>query len=185
MILARVIGNAVSTIQHPCYDGQKVLVVQPVQVDTHTPRGTSFLAVDSVAAVDEALTYAGDHVRELPKVMTARVGRLWSVFRPLETAQLNTQEGRETWASHLAIAGLYVLAPLAAIGWWRVRDGWSRWMLGVMVFHVTLLGALFYGTPRFRAPAETVIVVMAAIGIHWLASLGACRQPRTSSSPPS
>jgi peptidoglycan/LPS O-acetylase OafA/YrhL/4-amino-4-deoxy-L-arabinose transferase-like glycosyltransferase len=142
-------------------------------------------SVDSAAAVDEALTYAGDHVRELPKVMIARVGRLWSVFRPLETAQLNTQEGRETWASHLAIAGLYVLAPLAAIGWWRVRDGWSRWMLGVMVFHVTLLGALFYGTPRFRAPAETVIVVMAAIGIHWLASLGACRQPRTSSSPPS
>jgi microcompartment protein CcmK/EutM len=50
VILARVIGNAVSTIQHPCYDGQKVLVVQPVQVDTHTPRGTSFLAVDSVDA---------------------------------------------------------------------------------------------------------------------------------------
>lgn len=50
MILSRVIGNAVSTIQHPCYDGQTVLVVQPVQVDTHTPRGTSFLAVDSVGA---------------------------------------------------------------------------------------------------------------------------------------
>ncbi len=50
MILCRVIGNAVSTIQHPSYDGRKVLVVQPVKVDTHTARGSSFLAVDAAQA---------------------------------------------------------------------------------------------------------------------------------------
>ncbi len=50
MILCRVIGNAVSTVQHACYDGRKVMVVQPVTVDTRTPRATSFLAVDAVQA---------------------------------------------------------------------------------------------------------------------------------------
>jgi microcompartment protein CcmK/EutM len=50
VILVRVIGNAVSTVQHACYEGRKVMVVQPVTVDTHTARGTSFLAVDSVQA---------------------------------------------------------------------------------------------------------------------------------------
>lgn len=50
MILCRVIGNAVSTVQHPCYDGTKVMVCVPVQTDTHTPLGSSFLAVDSVQA---------------------------------------------------------------------------------------------------------------------------------------
>jgi microcompartment protein CcmK/EutM len=50
MILCRVIGNVVSTVQHRCYDGRKVMVVQPVTVDTRTARGTSFLAVDSCQA---------------------------------------------------------------------------------------------------------------------------------------
>jgi microcompartment protein CcmK/EutM len=50
MILCRVIGNAVSTIKHPCYEGRKVMVVQPVQTDTHSPLGREFLAIDSVQA---------------------------------------------------------------------------------------------------------------------------------------
>lgn len=49
MILCRVLGNAVSTIQHACYDGKIVLVVQPVRADG-SPLGKSFLAVDSVQA---------------------------------------------------------------------------------------------------------------------------------------
>lgn len=50
MILARVIGNSVSSVKHPSYVGQKVMVVQPVETDTHTPKGSSFLALDSVHA---------------------------------------------------------------------------------------------------------------------------------------
>jgi microcompartment protein CcmK/EutM len=50
MILSRVIGNAVSTIKHPCYIGTSVLVCVPVQSDGHTPLGHEFLAVDSVQA---------------------------------------------------------------------------------------------------------------------------------------
>ncbi len=50
MILARVIGNSVSSVKHPTYVGHKVMVVQPVETDTHTPKGTTFLALDSVHA---------------------------------------------------------------------------------------------------------------------------------------
>ena len=50
MILTRVIGNAVSTVKHPCYAGVSVLVCVPVQTDGHTPVGAEFLAVDSVQA---------------------------------------------------------------------------------------------------------------------------------------
>ena len=48
MILCRVIGNAISSVQHPVYEGRKVMVVQPVEIDTHTPTQREFLAVDSV-----------------------------------------------------------------------------------------------------------------------------------------
>ena len=50
MILCRVIGNSVSSVKHPSYVGRKVMVLQPVTTDGHTPRGTSFLALDSMQA---------------------------------------------------------------------------------------------------------------------------------------
>ena len=50
MILARVIGNAVSTVKHPCMEGRAVMVVVPVRTDGHTPAAASFLAIDSVQA---------------------------------------------------------------------------------------------------------------------------------------
>lgn len=50
MILGRVIGNAVSTVKHPCFAGKSVLIVQPVAMDGKTAQGPSFLSVDSVQA---------------------------------------------------------------------------------------------------------------------------------------
>ena len=50
MILGRVIGNAVATVKHRCFEGKSVLVIQPVGLDGKTPKGKSFLSVDSVQA---------------------------------------------------------------------------------------------------------------------------------------
>ena len=50
MILGRVVGNVVSTVKHPVYEGQTVLVIQPVATDTHTPKGREFLACDAAQA---------------------------------------------------------------------------------------------------------------------------------------
>ncbi|MEL6343371.1 MAG: EutN/CcmL family microcompartment protein [Myxococcota bacterium] len=50
MILCRVIGNVVSTVQHRVYEGKTVLVVQPVDVDGRTPLGGEFLSVDATQA---------------------------------------------------------------------------------------------------------------------------------------
>jgi ethanolamine utilization protein EutN len=44
MKLCRVEGSVVATVHHPVYDGQKLMVVQPVD------GGDSFLAVDRVQA---------------------------------------------------------------------------------------------------------------------------------------
>lgn len=66
MILARVIGNAVATIKHPSYEGKSIMVLQPVDLDTHTAIGREFLAVDSVQAG------AGDLVMASREGNTAR-----------------------------------------------------------------------------------------------------------------
>ena len=70
MILCRVIGNSVSTVKHPSYVGQKVMIVQPVETDTHTARATSFLALDSVdAGVGDLIVAAreGNTARQILK----------------------------------------------------------------------------------------------------------------------
>jgi len=49
MQIARVVGTVVSTQKHPKFEGAKLLLVQPLNLDD-TPRGTALLAVDSVGA---------------------------------------------------------------------------------------------------------------------------------------
>jgi ethanolamine utilization protein EutN len=53
MQIARVIGTVVSTQKNKKFDGAKLMLVQPLNVDD-TPRGNALLAVDGVGAgVDE------------------------------------------------------------------------------------------------------------------------------------
>ncbi len=49
MQIARVIGTVVSTQKHRKFDGAKLLLVQPLNMDD-TPRGAALLAVDGVGA---------------------------------------------------------------------------------------------------------------------------------------
>ncbi len=49
MRLCKVKGTVVCTVKNPCYDGLKLMVVQPVD-ETGAEQGHSFLAVDRVQA---------------------------------------------------------------------------------------------------------------------------------------
>lgn len=49
MILCKVVGSIVSTIKHPAYEQQKVLLVRPVSPDGTLKAGT-MIAVDTVGA---------------------------------------------------------------------------------------------------------------------------------------
>lgn len=49
MQIARVIGTVVSTQKHRTFEGAKLLLVQPLNLD-ETPRGSALLAVDGVGA---------------------------------------------------------------------------------------------------------------------------------------
>jgi microcompartment protein CcmK/EutM len=49
MQIARVIGTLVSTQKHRTFEGAKLLLVQPLNLDD-SPRGATLLAVDGVGA---------------------------------------------------------------------------------------------------------------------------------------
>jgi ethanolamine utilization protein EutN len=49
MLICRVVGTVVSTQKHRKFEGAKLMLVQPLNVDD-TPRGAALLAVDGVGA---------------------------------------------------------------------------------------------------------------------------------------
>ena len=49
MQIARVVGTVVSTAKHRKFEGAKLMLVQPLNLDD-TPRGSALLAVDAVGA---------------------------------------------------------------------------------------------------------------------------------------
>jgi ethanolamine utilization protein EutN len=53
MLIARVVGTVVATQKHRKFEGAKLMLVQPLNLDD-SPRGSTLLAVDGVGAgVDE------------------------------------------------------------------------------------------------------------------------------------
>jgi microcompartment protein CcmK/EutM len=58
MILARVLGKAVSVVKHPAYEQRRLLVVQPV-TPSLSAMGKAILAVDYVGAGEGDLVIVG------------------------------------------------------------------------------------------------------------------------------
>ena len=66
MVIAKVLGNIVATIKHEAYNGEKIMVVQPIDLQGE-PQGKSLLALDKVQAGE------GDTVIVLNEGSSARL----------------------------------------------------------------------------------------------------------------
>jgi 4-amino-4-deoxy-L-arabinose transferase-like glycosyltransferase len=108
--------------------------------------------------------YMRHHLSRLPVVVSARVGRIWGVYRPFQMAHFSVAEGRPEWASLAGWAMFWPLFGLAAAGVVVLRRRHVVLLpLLAPLLLVTLVAAAFYGLTRFRVPAEPPIVVLAAV----------------------
>lgn len=123
-------------------------------------------AVYSNRQRDAALDYIGDHVDRVPVVAAARLGRAFDVFRPFQTAEFGTNEGRPKEVGVAGVITYWVLALLAIAGIvLSRRRPFVVWPLLVPFGIVAAVVVLGYGITRFRVPAEPSIVVLAAVSI--------------------
>ncbi len=115
-----------------------------------------------------AFDYMSDHKGRVPIVMLARVGRVWSVFRPQDMLAFNTGEDRERWVTGLGLIVFYptlVAAIAGGVVLWRRRQRRTLWVLAVPAIVVTVSAALTYGQTRFRAAAEPSLALLAAFAL--------------------
>jgi hypothetical protein len=119
---------------------------------------------------DEAFTYAGDHASRIPVVVAARVGRAFAVYGPVEQLDFDRfAENRPLWASRLGLAAYYPIALGAVAGAVVLRRrGIPSFPLVAGVVSVLITVIVFYGSTRFRAPAEASLVILAAVALDAL-----------------
>jgi 4-amino-4-deoxy-L-arabinose transferase-like glycosyltransferase len=126
---------------------------------------------ESVAAGEiraRTVDYVTGHVSRVPLVVLARVGRTWDIFKPADNVTLGELQRRPRMWSWIALAMYAALVALAVGGAYVLRRDPSLLVLLGMPVLVTVTGALFWGNPRFRRPAEIVIVVLAGVAIDAL-----------------
>jgi 4-amino-4-deoxy-L-arabinose transferase-like glycosyltransferase len=114
----------------------------------------------------EGIHYMKGHLQRLTVVTAARIGRDWSLFRPLDMLQWNENEGRPQWVTGLGLGFFYPLLALAAGGvviLWRRRAG--VWPLVVPAVIVTVSTFASYGQTRLRVEAEPSLTVLAAVAL--------------------
>ena len=113
------------------------------------------------------LQYARAHLARLPVVLVARVGRTLDLYDVRGLVHGDVGEERERLATWAGVVSFWILAPLAALGAFRLR----RLHLAVLLLPILVVGittVVFYGGHRIRASAEPVIVILAACALeHW------------------
>ncbi len=130
-------------------------------------------SVRSVRQREMAVAYAREHLRELPRVVVARVARTLDLSGLDSLVAQDVGEERWRWASWAGIVSWWVLAPLAVAGgvhrWRDTRvDRTGRaglWLLLVPVVSVFVVTVVFYGAHRIRSSLEPTVVVLAAVAV--------------------
>jgi 4-amino-4-deoxy-L-arabinose transferase-like glycosyltransferase len=149
------------------YSSSAVLLGLPGDVDRHDRSELDNLTTD--AAVD----YMGDHKSRLPFILGARFGRAFGLYAPDEQLKMDRFTDDRPYEAARAGLGLYYLTAGAAVAGVVALRRWGvpSFPLTASIVSVAFTVVLFYGTTRFRAPAEPGLVLLGAVGAHWLFQL--------------
>jgi 4-amino-4-deoxy-L-arabinose transferase-like glycosyltransferase len=118
----------------------------------------------------KALRYVDDHRGRVPAVLVARVERTFNLGHVDSQVKFDLiAEGRPLGFSRFDVWAFYAVA-LAAIAGGVIlrRRGVPSFPCTSAVVNVALTILVFYGSTRFRAPAEPALVLLAAVAVDAL-----------------
>lgn len=131
------------------------------------PWGEGDVSAVNADKFDRALGYIGDHLDRQPLVAAARAGRLFGLFRPFQNADFDVFFERRIglhvraglW-SHWALSLLAIGGALALL-----RRRLPVWPPAAIIGIAALTAAATFGITRYRAGADTAIVVLAGVAL--------------------
>jgi 4-amino-4-deoxy-L-arabinose transferase-like glycosyltransferase len=145
--------------------------LQPAYQRTHVlGRDESIMASE---AAKDGLQYLRTHKRRALVMPFLRVGRLVSLYQPIQQANLDIFiEGVERPIAFAGLAAWYALVLFGAVGVGSLRRKRNEMFALVLPGLVVIIAsAVTYGTTRFRAGFEPFVCILAAMGLQHLAHL--------------
>ena len=133
------------------------------------------------AQVGAARTFADRHRGDSLRMAAARLGRVWDLYHPLQSAELEAATGRPPWVSRLGLWYFIGLVPAALVGALVLRR--RRLLLFPFVALIVLssvTAVLAYGDARFAVEADVALAMLAGVALD--AAAGRMRR-RWSSGP--
>jgi hypothetical protein len=116
--------------------------------------------------VQAARAYVSHHQRATVGVAAARLGRVWNVYRPGQSAELEAATGRPAWVSRLGQWYFAVLVPVALLGAVVLRR--RRLLLfpwAAMILLSSLTAVLAFGDARFAVEADVALALLAGVAL--------------------
>jgi hypothetical protein len=120
----------------------------------------------------EGLRYLRANLGDVPRVVAARLGRMWDVWRPAQSVEFNDFFERRGRRSTMAGMAVYYLLVPAAIGGavvLRRRRVTIVPFVGVAL-SVCVAAAASFGITRYRVGVEVVLCVLAGVAVAALAA---------------
>ena len=141
-------------------------------------------SVQDAAYRRAGIDYVSNHLSELPGVVVARLGAIVGMYQPETQINLDSAiEGRERPIARIGLYSFQALALLSIAGAivLRVRRQAPVFPLVVPVVTVVVTVTTGYASTRFRAPAEVVLCVLAAVALEVSARRVGSKRKRTPS----
>lgn len=144
--------------------------VPPMVLKNHDTEG--YTPEDDRIATDYALHWIQAHWRDMPRLISYHWNSMWSSYTPDDNLpykeypdQLSSQV---VWYMMLLMPPpVFLLATIGLFVTWQRRK--KQLLIVYSVIALTIAQNLaFYGIPRFRAPIEPMLILLAAGAIWWL-----------------
>ena len=117
-----------------------------------------------------ATTYIGDHTSQLPKVVAARVGRMWDLWRPGQSYDFNVFFERR--GATPTLAGMVMYYPLLIASLAGIAVLWRRRITIIpfvaIAVTTTFAAAISFGITRYRVGADVALTVLAGVALDAL-----------------
>ena len=123
------------------------------------------------ALKQSAVQWVLHHKRELPYLLSLHFVKMWAPITPEADLPMNQFPHRS--ASQLVMNLLEIVSIplflLAALGLWATRRKWRDLLFIYFIIAVTIAQCLyFYGSSRFRAPIEPLVLLFVAGTLWWV-----------------